>query len=161
METSINAILTANLSDPTLTEMPVVAQGQYTVTIGKPRLCHEKNKENLPTQVLRFNFRIQSPATKHNSAEVWPSETPIAQQINLVPTDRMTSDMIVRNLAGFLQACGEEALLTADEAAQFTSMDTGEMPLPRFDGKTFAAKVTVKPDQDGNPRNNLQPSTRR
>ena len=158
MSDNITSILTANLSDRALTEMQVVAAGTYTVATDKTRICKEKNKEGNHVDVLRFAFRITSPAKKHNSQDIWPSEVPIQQQIGLVPTEKMSQDYIVRNLAGFIQATGEQVLLTESEAAEFnTHASPYELPLPRFDSKSFLAKVTVKPDNDGNPRNNLMP----
>ena len=151
-------ILTENLSDPSLTQLPVVAPGTYEVIVSKPRLLKEEGQNGEPVSRLAYTVYLQSPALKYGTNEPWPPSMPVPTSIQLTPTGKLTQQIIKQNLASFLQACGEATLLTPQEAGEFASMlPPAELPIPKFEGKKFMVKISVRPDSEGNPRMNLRP----
>lgn len=154
---TLNDILTQDLSDPSLTQMPVLNPGVYEFAIKSARLV--RNTSNgMPVVSLRLTLAVVSPATKFQSDEIWPPSLPVMVSYQLTPTGNATPDLVRQNLAAFLQSIGEKALLTPEEAAEFNSnLGDHEMPLTRFEGRQFTGKVTVRADRDGNPRNNVRP----
>lgn len=156
---NLTEILTQDLSDPSLTRLPLLAPGVYEFSIKNARLCREQRAGGDTTTSLRALLMVVSPALKFQTDEPWPPSMPVPFSIMLTPTGKATPEMIKQNLAAFLQAVDEKTLLTPEEVNEFEKVPFGEteLPLPRFDGKRFVGKVSIRPDAEGNPRNNIRP----
>jgi hypothetical protein len=142
--------LTEDLSDPTLTEFPILAGGTYEVVCKSAKLVRNDGKISFRGQVS-----LTEPATQHNSTEPFEVTTPLSLFTGLEPIGKATPEMVKRNIATLVQAAGLATLCEPEQAAQFATMD--EVELPQYAGRSFTVKVSVATSKQGNLINNVNP----
>lgn len=142
--TSVTDLLTADLSDPKLTQFPILAGGTYDFLIdGAPKVVTEEG-----TRSLRYSLKLIGVGKQHNTDEPWNNSLPITVYQGLTPSPaadgrkEVTLDMVKRNVATFVQACGERVFTTPEQAAAIQS-NQKEVLLPQFAGKKVAGTVKV------------------